>query len=276
MEGKAMKILGILCLIVVPFLSLAQGQTEVVATVGSRKITLDEFNKKYSAVLAQIKTNPPTKQQFLEDLVRFELGTQAAEKNGLEKDPIVRDRMRQELYKAQLEKDLAGRLAAINIADPEMKTWYAKNPELKTSHILIQVKPGATTAQTEEARKRANEIFQEVKKSKRPFEELVKLYSDDILSKQAGGDAGWQSRLTLVPSYYDAALSTKVGEIKGPVETRFGFHIIKVTGRRSFEDADKRQIRGAIYEEKRKQVLDQYFQNLKNQYSVKVNSNLLK
>lgn len=271
-----MKTLSILSLIVFPFFAFAQTNTEVLATVGNKKITVEEFNKKYSLVLGQIATNPPTKLQFLEDLVRFELGVQEAEKKDLDKDPIVKDRMKQELYKALLEKELATKLASINISEQEMKTWYAKNPEVKSSHILIEVKPGSTQQQVAESKKRANEIAQEVKTSKRSFEELVKLYSDDILSKQVGGDVGWQSRFTFVATYYDAALASKIGEIKGPIETRFGFHIIKTTGKRNFEDANKRQIRGAIFEEKRKILLDQYFQNLKSQFSVKVNSQLLK
>ncbi len=157
-----------------------------------------------------------------------------------------------------------------------MEAWYKNNPELRTSHILIEYKPGATPAQIAEAKKRATEIFDEVKKSKRPFEELVKLYSDDALSKQAGGDVGWQSKVTLVPSYYEAAVAMKVGDIKGLVESQFGFHIIKLTGRRSFENANKRQIRAAVFDEKRRVIFNEYFEKLKKSYTIKENKNAIK
>jgi len=244
---------------------------EVVATVGNKIITAEEFNKKFNEVKAQT-VNPPTKEQFLEDLVRYEVGLQEAEKRKLQNDPIVQDRMHQELYKALLEKDLGERVQKITVSDKEMEAYYKKNPEIRTSHILIEVKPGSTPEQKAEARKRAEEIYEkEVKKSKRPFEELVKLFSDDPLSKQTGGDIGWGNRITWVPAYYDAALRMSVGEISPLVETQFGYHIIKVTGRRTFDNANKRAIRAAVFDEKRREVFNEYFERLKKGYKIQVN-----
>nr|BFD57910.1 peptidylprolyl isomerase [Bdellovibrio sp. CKG001]BFD61337.1 peptidylprolyl isomerase [Bdellovibrio sp. HM001]BFD64995.1 peptidylprolyl isomerase [Bdellovibrio sp. HAGR004] len=262
-------------LLLISATSFAQKSNEVVAQVGKKTITLEDFNKKYNEVKSQT-INPPTKEQFLEDLVRFEMGVQEAEKRNLQKDPIVQERFDQEMYKALLEKDIGQRIQKIQVSDAEMKAWYAKNPELRTSHILIEFKAGATPTQVAEAKKRATEIYDEVKKSKRPFEELVKLYSDDALSKQVGGDIGWQSRITLVPNYYDAVANMKVGEITGLIETKFGFHIIKLTGRRSYENANKRQIRAAVYDEKRKDVFNDYFEKMKKSYPIKENKSLLK
>lgn len=255
--------------------SFAQKSTEVVAQIGNKTITLEDFNKKYSEIRTQT-INPPSKALFLEDLIRYEVGVQEARKRGFEKDPIVQDQFNQVMYKALLEKELGQKVQKIQVSDKEMEAWYKNNPELRTSHILIEYKAGATPAQVAEAQKRANEIFEEVKKSKRPFEELVKLYSDDALSKQVGGDIGWQSRVTLVPNYYDAIQTMKVGDIKGLIETQFGFHIVKLTGRRSFENANKRQIRAAVFDEKRKQLFDDYFEKLKKTYSIKENKSALK
>ncbi|MFN7729760.1 MAG: peptidylprolyl isomerase [Bdellovibrio sp.] len=247
---------------------------QAVAVVGTKKITVEEFNRKFNEV-RNMAVNPPTKSQFLEDLVRYELGVQEAERRNLEKDPIVQDRMKQELYKALLEKELADRVNKITVNDKEMEAYYKKNPEIRTSHILIELKPGATPEQKAEARKRASEIYEEVKKSKRPFEELVRLYSDDPLTKQTGGDVGYQSRVTLVPSYYDAILAMKVGEIRGLIDTPFGFHILKVTGRRSFDNSNKRQLRAAVFDEKRKGVFNEYFEKLKKSYKIQTNPGLI-
>jgi peptidyl-prolyl cis-trans isomerase C/peptidyl-prolyl cis-trans isomerase D len=258
-------------------LAWSQGKgAEVVATVGSKKITLDEFNKKYKEITSQVLSNPPTKRIFLEDLIRYEVGVQEARKRGFEKDPIVQDRINQELYKAFLEKELGNKVEENKVSDAEMKAWYSKNPQIRLSDILIEVKPGATTEQREEARKRASEILEEVKKSKRPFEELVRLYSDDTTTKNLGGDVGWQSKITLIPTYYNTANSLKIGEMTSSlVETPFGFHILKLTGRRSYEEATKREIRMAVFDEKRKSVFDGFFSTLKKQYNINVNSKLV-
>lgn len=255
--------------------SIAFAQNKgIAAQIGSHTITVDDFNKKFNEVKGQ-SLNPPTKQQFLEDMIRYEVGSQEAEKRHLEKDPIVQDRIKQEMYKALLEKDIGPRVQKIQVSDAEMADWYKKNPEIRTSHILIEFKPGSSAQQVADAKKRADEIYEEVKKSKRPFEELVRLYSDDPLSKQAGGDVGWQSRVTLVPSYYEAALAMKVGEVKGLIETPFGFHIVKLTGRHSFEEANKRQIRAAVFDEKRKAIFNEYFDKLKKSYPIKSNASAI-
>ena len=240
----------------------ATAKDEPVAIIGTKKITVDEFNKKFTDV-KNMSVNPPTKQQFLEDLVRYEVGLQEAERRGLEKDPVVQDRMKQELYKALVEKELGEKVNKTSVSEKEMEAYYKNNPEIRTSHILIELKPGASAEQRAEAKKRATEIYEEVKKSKRPFEELVHLYSDDVLTKQAGGDVGFQSRVTLVPSYYEAILAMKIGDVKGLIETPFGYHIVKVTGRRSFENANKRQLRAAVFDEKRKGLFNEYFDTLK-------------
>lgn len=248
---------------------------EAVAVIGNKKITLKEFNDKYTRATKFSITPAPTKKQFLEELIRFEVGVQEAEKRKLENDPIVQEAMKRELYKGLLEKELGQKIQDMPISDKEMEEYYKKNPEVRFSHILIELKPAPTAEQKAEAIKRAKEIFEDVKKSKRPFNELVKIFSDDPLSKQVGGDAGWQSRMTIVPQLYDAALSSKVGEIKGIIETQFGYHIIKVTDRRAYDNANKRAVRLAVFEEKRKRYFDEYMEKLKKSYSIKSNPSLV-
>ncbi|MBC7752783.1 MAG: peptidylprolyl isomerase [Moraxellaceae bacterium] len=254
----------------------AQKPTDVVAIIGAQKITLEQFNKKYAEVLSQVSVNPPSRKVFLEDIVRYELGVQQAKKMNLEKDPLVADRINQEMYKGLLEKELGKKVQNIKVSDEEMKTWYAKNPQIRLSVLIIEVKPGATAEQRAEAKKRALEILSEVKKSKRPFEELVRLYSDDTTTKNIGGDVGWQSRITLNPSYYDAAIELKLNSMtQDLVETAFGFHIIKLTGKHSFEEAPKREIRMAVFDDKRKVLFDEYFSTLKKTSKIQTNPKLV-
>lgn len=249
-------------------------ESEVVAIVGNKKITLEEFNKKYDMVRSRA-FNPPTKAQLLEDLVRYEVGLQEAAKRNLEKDPMIQERIKEEIYKGFLEMELAAKVEKITVSDKEMEAYYKKNPEIRLSYILIDLKPGATPEQRAEAKKRAVEIYDEVKKSKRPFEELVKLYTDDSLTKPTGGDAGWQSRVTIPPSVYDAINDMKVGEIRGVIEVPFGFQIIKVTGRHSFENSNKKALRTAVFDEKRKDVFNEFFDKLKKTYTIKTYPQIL-
>ncbi len=243
---------------------------ETVAIVGKRKISQKEFNKKYAQVRKQAVINPPSKEVFLEDLVRYEIGLQEAKKQKIEISPLVQERINQLLYQSLVEKEIGKKVESIKVTESEMKNYYKKNPELRTSHILIEIKVGANKKQRAAARKRAEEILKEVKRSKRPFEELVALYTDDIATKRSGGDIGWQSRLTIDPKYYDAAMKLKVGKVgNGLVETLYGFHIIKLTGKNPYEKANKRHLRQVVFDIKRKKVFDAYFAKVKGKYSVK-------
>jgi len=264
-----------LSLLLFSFSALAQGNKTVVAKVGSKIITLDELNRRYDEIRRQA-INPPPKRVFLEDLVRYEMGVQEAEKRGLAKDPVVAERLRQELYKGLLEKELGDKINAIQVSEDDMRKFYSEYPEIRTSHILIEVKPNATPQERAAAKKRAEEIYSEVRASKRPFEDLVKLYTDDVSTKRTGGDLGFQTKLTLVPAYYEAAERLKVGEISHLVETPYGYHIIKVTGRHKFEEANKRALRAAVFEHKKIALYNDYFAKLKKSYDVSVNLDAVK
>lgn len=264
-----------LILAIVGGLCLASAQAQVVATVGNQKITLEEFNRRLDEIRKQAM-NPPSPEAFLEDMVRFKVGVQEAEKEKLANDPMVKERFEQVLYTSLLEKHLGNKVEQIKITDSELKDYYKKNPELRLAHILIDIKANATPEEREASRKRALEIFDDVKKSKRPFEELVKLYSDDLPTKEMGGDIGYQSRVTLVPMIYDTAMNMKIGEVKGLIETKHGFHIIKLLDKRSFDLADKRQIRAAIFDDKRAKLFNEYFDKVKKQYPIEINKEALK
>ena len=101
------------------------------------------------------------------------------------------------------------------------------------SHILISY-TGAERAQStvtrtkEEAKKLAASILVEAKKKGADFAALAKKHSDGP-SASRGGDLGLFGRGRMVPAFDKAVFSLKVGEITGPVETVFGFHIITRT-----------------------------------------------
>lgn len=248
---------------------------QVVAKVGKKEITMSDFKTKYEEVRKQT-INPPEPDVFLEDLIRYEIGVQEAEAKGLRNDPIVIERINQELYKALIEKAIGDKVAAIKVTENEMKKFYKSNPDYHIAHILIEFKPSATEKEKALAKKRANEIYSEVKASKRPFEELVKLYSDDSLSKENGGDIGFQSKVTLVPPIYETVQKMKPGQIKGLIETRYGFHILKLIERGNYTNANKRQIRAAVFDEKRKDIFNSYFSQVKRKYKIEANSKLVK
>lgn len=242
---------------------------QVVAKVGNVEITQKDFDEKYALIQDQL-IDVPDRKTLLNDLITFEIGVQEAYKRGLDKDPIIKDRMRQELYKGYVEKELGPKVAKISVSEAEMKEYYARYPEIRTSHIMVEIRPDANAQQKALARARAKEIHATVAGGSRKFEELVKLYSDDVMSNNNGGDIGWQTRLTHYPSLYRTASRLKIGQTSGIVETPFGLFIIKLTGKKTFNEADHSMLRLAVQEEKKKKLFDSFIGSIKGKYSVQI------
>ena len=243
-------------------------QDKVLATVNSKKIMKSDFDKKYQIVV-DTTLNPPSKEQFLEDLVRFEIGVQEAKKQKIASSPMVRQEIDKLTYRWLIEKEVGKFSDQIKVSKAEMQRYYKNNPEIRTSHILIEIPENATKKQRDATSRRARKILSEVKSSKKSFESLVKLYTDDIPTKNTGGDLGWQTKSNMLPVIYANAVKLRTGRISNLVRTKYGYHIIKLTGKKSYNQANRRQIKFEVFEQKRKQLFDKYFASLKKKYKIK-------
>jgi peptidyl-prolyl cis-trans isomerase D len=137
---------------------------------------------------------------------------------------------------------------SLTVNEQDLKTYYDQNvnrlsgkEERRASHILIAVPKGAPAAEREKAKAKAEELLAAVKKSPESFGEVAKKNSQDPGSAAKGGDLEYFARGAMTKPFEDAAFSFKKGEIGGPIETEFGYHIIMVTDvktpkQRSFEE----------------------------------------
>ena len=110
----------------------------------------------------------------------------------------------------------------------------AKPDSLRASHILISYAgtPIQTATRTREAAdKLADSILNVVLKVPASFEAMAGTLSDDEAAKAKLGDLGWFADGAMVPEFNEAVLKGTVGDIK-KVETQFGYHIIKVVGKK--------------------------------------------
>ncbi|NTW31719.1 MAG: hypothetical protein HGB12_03690 [Bacteroidetes bacterium] len=107
---------------------------------------------------------------------------------------------------------------------------------MKASHILISYAGALRAAETitrtkDAAKKVADSLLIVVKKDSKKFGEIAKSVSDDPTAKEKEGDLDWFADGSMVGPFNEACVSGKEGEIK-LVETDFGYHIIKVTGKK--------------------------------------------
>ena len=117
----------------------------------------------------------------------------------------------------------------IEAAYEQRRSQYEVKEQRQASHILIAVKQGATDADKAKARARAEDLLAQAKKNPAGFADLARKNSDDPGSAEKGGDVGLFSRGLIAKAFEDAAFSMKPGDISGPVETEFGYHVIRLT-----------------------------------------------
>jgi len=118
---------------------------------------------------------------------------------------------------------------------------YTKGEERQASHILITVDAQASAEQKQAARAKAEDLLKQVRQNPANFAELAKKNSQDPGSAAKGGDLGSFPRGAMVKQFDDAVFQMNVGDIAGPVETQFGYHIIKLTAgkKQGFDDVKK-------------------------------------
>jgi len=107
---------------------------------------------------------------------------------------------------------------------------YTQDEQRQAAHILIAVKPDATDAERAAAKKTAEDLAAQAKANPAKFGELARKNSQDPGSAAQGGDLGSNPRGTMVKGFDDAVFAMKPGEIAGPVQSEFGWHVIKLVG----------------------------------------------
>ncbi len=160
-----------------------------------------------------------------------------------------------ELTRASAEQVVTVSEQALRDYYEQVKDRYEAPERRHGRHILITTGDGVSD---EQALKKAEELTQEAK-SGADFAQLAKDNSKDPGSAQQGGDLGWAQRGMFVGPFEDALFSMSDGEIRGPIKTQFGYHVLQLEGieagsLRSFEDA-----RAEVEDEYRKERAQSIF-----------------
>jgi len=175
-----------------------------------------------------------------------------------------------ELKLADVEKDVAVNEDALKAHYEQIKDQFTTQERRHVQHILIAAGEGTDDAAAE---KQAEDVLAKVKAGG-DFAALAKQYSKDPGSAAKGGDLGWAAKGMFVAPFEQALFSMSVGEVKGPIKTQFGYHILKLAeiepGRiKTFEEvrpqleADyKREQAQSIFYDRTQKLADESFAHL--------------
>lgn len=204
------------------------------------KAKLDEFMQMLAS--QGRPDTPDLREKVREELIARELFSQEAERKGLARNPEVQrqlDNARQEILIRAL---VADSFKAKPITDAEIQAEYAEatkgagDKEYKARHILVE--------KEDDARK----IIEQLKKGAK-FEDLAS-QSKDPGSAANGGDLDWNVAGTFVKPFSDAMVKLEKGQItEAPVQTQFGWHVIRLDDTRDAKAPPLEQLKPQIVQE---------------------------
>ena len=250
---------------------------QVLAEVNGAVITSADYNKELEALPPYLKPMTETaegKKELLDTMIVRELILQQAGKDGIDKSQAVADKLEELKKRVVVEAFLKKKVEEeAKIGDAELQEFYNKNKDkfktgdqVHASHILVK-----TEAE-------AQDILKQLKAGGK-FEELAKKHSIDAAAAK-GGDLGWFGKGAMLPEFEKAVFALKEGDMSGIVKTKFGYHIIKLTGKRPAGirpfDEVKDQLKAAILPEKQQEVFKKLKEDLKKNAKFSIKEDVLK
>jgi peptidyl-prolyl cis-trans isomerase C len=232
---------------------------KVVITAGDLKLTALEFNQIIDSLPEQYRAaaRGPGRREFGQNLMRVMLLAQEGKTRKLDQSPEYKTQSQFQAENLLAQRTFNQIAENIKVDDAQVRTYYEAHlkdyEQVHARHILIRAagspapaEPGKKDLTDAEALAKAQDLRKKLAEGA-DFAQLASTESDDAGSKTKGGDLNFFKHGQMVPPFEQAAFSMKVGEISQPIKTQFGYHIIKVEGRKSFEDFKpeiERRVRG--------------------------------
>lgn len=236
---------------------VSQNGAEALDSLISEKIVETEIEKE------KIVVSDEEIQKSLDEMTEY-YGSEEELNNAIKSFGYTMDDIKKNITtNLQLEKILE---PYITITDEQVQAYFEANKEslnqaeqVKASHILVETK----------------EVADEVKTKLdggADFAELAKEYSTDTSNSATGGALGYFGRGQMVTEFDNAAFSMKIDEISEPIQTKFGFHIIKVEDKKEakqavFEDL-KDTIKGTLSQEQMGTAYNTWYQEKLAEYEI--------
>lgn len=205
------------------------GPTEdpVIMKVNGKDVTKAEFEYIYRKNNQQQIDNKSL-DDYLVLFKNFKLKVSEAESMGL--DTTIAFKTELEGYRKQLANPyLVDRQVDDQLA---LEAYNRLKENVEVSHILFRIPENATPADTFKIYQKADSVLNLIRKGQ-DFATLAKQYSEDPSAARNAGYLGFITGFMTVYPFESAAYNTPAGSVTGPVRSQFGYHLVKVSSRRS-------------------------------------------
>ncbi|MFI5345068.1 MAG: peptidylprolyl isomerase [Elusimicrobiota bacterium] len=245
----------------------------VLARVGKLKISQSEFQRKLADVSQGYQDyvlTPSGRRQFLDVLIREKLVLAAAQHSDVPRSADFRARLEQ-LRRDEEERVRDGseallttmwiedlrRRGELKVSETEVRDYIAKNPnEIEIRHVLLGSAEKAEAA-AKKLRGGAN------------FAKVAQEESLDASTAAQGGKFPPMMYGEVIPEIEEVVFRMRVGEIGGPLKSKFGYHVVRKDGEKRLS-ADSQDTRERVSRLIEKQKLDRYLQQMQERFPVEV------
>jgi len=205
----------------------ARPQDEVLLTVGGIPVYRSEFERIYHKNNQVSAFESKSVEDYLDLFINFKIKVMEARSLGYDTmQTFVRELAG---YRDQLAKPY---LQNRKIIEKQLQEAYDHTvTEVNASHIMVKIPQNPAPSDTLNAYNRIMDLRKRIL-SGESFEKTAREESEDPSAKRNSGSLGWFSAFMMVFPFENAAYNTPVGELSMPVKSRYGYHLIKVNGKR--------------------------------------------
>ncbi len=236
----------------------------VLAQVNGKPITSEDVDRFIAAMgrNGQAYNNPQGRAAILEQLIAQRLFLLDAQRNLLEREQAFKDQLAAVKEQLLMEYAISKCVDGVRVTEDEVKAFYEAHKDeldggetVNASHILV------------DSEEKANEILAAITAGDITFEDAARAHSS-CPSSAEGGSLGDFGRGQMVPEFDAACFEMEIGEVRGPVKTQFGYHLIRLNGKKAAEPIPYADIRSQLHEQVMREKQQAAYQSKINQLKI--------
>ena len=236
----------------------------VLANVNGKPITEDDVTRFIAAMgrNAQAYNNPQGRAAVLEQLIAQRLFLLDAQRNLYEREQAFKDQLAAVKEQLLMEYAIGKCVESVRVTEEDVRGYYDTHKDelnpgetVNASHILV------------DSEERATELLNAITAGEITFEDAAKENSSCPSSAQ-GGNLGDFGRGQMVPEFDSACFDMEEGEVRGPVKTQFGYHLIRLNRKNPAEPLSYNDVRAQLYEQMTREKQQAAYQSKINQLKI--------
>lgn len=233
----------------------------VLAQVDGKPITEEDVSRFIQAMgrNGRAYNTPQGRAAVLDQLIAQRLFLLDAQRNLYEREPAFKAQLAAVKDQLLMEYSITKCLQGVRVTEEEVKAYYNEHKDdlqaeasVNASHILV------------DSEDRANELLADIRAGKISFEDAARQHSTCPSGKQ-GGSLGDFAQGQMVPEFDQAVFSMEEGELRGPVKTQFGYHIIRLNKKNEASPISYSDIREELYQQVSQEKQQEAYQKKINQ-----------